>query len=273
MGYQRTMVSVTSYHVSSSQRIERIYVLIDLLASIRKTYTLTDLRANARKADVKINLLANVKKKDAKQARKLKKFIFDIEKKNRRKDLNLSSMRIRFEEDSDSYTVCWNHGIFHIEIAEYAKIELIIFAPNTHKPFDHKDNCNFFTLALSKLFVLERANKLDTFKVRGKLCGDKIWIYLDLKFLGNHSIMSSFSQLNKIELFGLYHYIKNYLFTDGVVEYCEIQRKFPTHKEYIYHEKEFLHSIESELPMDEVNRRIKLVENKKSLFSRWGDIF
>jgi|GEM_PF-1815935 len=271
--YSPTKINILSYHVSREQRVNQIYVLIDLLISVRKINTLTNLLASRGKENIKINLLASVRKIDAKQVRKLKNIILDIEKKKIRKDFNTNSMRITFKEDSDSYTVCWNHGIFHIEIAEYAKIELIIFAPNTHKPFDHKDNCNFFTLALSKLFVLERANKLDTFKVRGKLCGDKIWIYLDLKFLGNYSIMSAFNKLNKSELFGLYHYIKNYLFADGVVEYCEFQIEPLSHKEYKPNEKEFLHSIESKLPMDEVNRRIKLIENKKSLFSRWGDTF
>jgi len=244
MGYSFTIINTERYHVSHVQRINQIYTFIGLLASVRKT--------------------------DAKQVRQLKNIILDIEKNKKRNDLNINSISIKFEEDSDSYTVCWNHGILSIEIAEYAKINLEISAPNIHKPFDHKDNCNFSTLALSKLFTLERVNKLDIFYIYGKLCGDTIWIYLDLKFLGNHSTMSSFSQLNKIELFGLYHYIKSYLFAEDVVEYCEFQIEPFIHKEYKSNEKEFLHSIESKLPMDEVNRRIKLVENKESVLTRWG---
>lgn len=238
MAYPFTIINAESYYISHIQRIHQIYALIDLLASVRKT--------------------------DVKQVRELKNIILDIEQKKIQKNLHIKMIEVTFEDGS--YTVFWNRGRINIEIAEYARIYLMIFAPTIHKPFDHKDNCNFSTLALSKLLTLERENNIDIFYIYGRLYGDIIWIYLYLKFL----IRYSFYQLNKSELFGLYHYIKSYLFTDSIVEHFELQRNFFNLKECRFYEKEFLRNIESKLPMDEVDRRIKLVKNKKSLFTRWS---
>ena len=65
--------------MSREQRVNQIYVLIDLLISVRKINTLTNLLASRGKENIKINLLASVRKIDAKQVRKLKNIILDIE--------------------------------------------------------------------------------------------------------------------------------------------------------------------------------------------------
>jgi len=228
--YPFNITTATSYYVDSSQRIDQIYVLIDTVATVRNV--------------------------NVKLVRKLKYTILDIEKKREKENINNNLMSIDFKENF--YTVYWNNARIIIETTEYAQITLIIFAPNIRKTSAHKDNCNFRTLLLSKLFMLEKANKLDLFSIDRTLCGDTIWVYLYLKFLYG---TNSFSQSNKVELFGLYHYIKSHLFVDGVVEYCEVKTKSSIH------EKEFLRSIENKLSMKEVKQRIRLVENKKGFFA------